>query len=43
MIKRTLGIPNLLKIQITCVEQDPNIALNCKNIEIYNKKSTIDA
>ena len=42
MIKRALGVPNILTIELTYVEQDPNTALNCNNIQIYNKKSTID-
>ena len=43
MIKRAMGMPNLLQIQLTYDEQEPNIALNCNKIQIYNKKSTIDA
>ena len=43
MIKRALGMPNLLKIQLTYIEQDPNIALNSNNIQIYNKKRSTDA
>ena len=42
-MKRALGMPNLLKIQFTSIEHDPNIAINCNNYQIYNKNSTIDA
>ena len=38
MIERALGMPNRLKKQLTYVEQDPNIALNCNKIQILNKK-----
>ena len=31
------------KKQLTYVEQDPNVAFNCNKIQIYNKKSAIDA
>ena len=43
MIKGALGMHNRLKIQLTYVEQDTNIALNCNNIQIYNKKGTLFA
>ena len=39
MIKRALGMLNRLKIQLTYVEQDRNIAFNCNNIQIYHKKA----
>ena len=36
--KRALGMPNILQIQLTYAEEETNIALNCNNIQIYNKK-----
>ena len=41
--KRALRMPYPLKIQLTYVEQDSNIALNCNYKEIYNKKKTRNA
>ena len=37
--KRALGMPNHLKIQLTYVEQDPNIALNLNYKQFIIKRA----